>query len=320
MTPTGIQTQYPPIRRKSKKQNLSPTTRSQRNAGIVLGLPWFIGLILFFLIPFFISLYWSFTNYSILKPGTFVGLSNYVHLFHDATFLKSLLVTFYYTVFSVPLTIIVGVGVSLLLNLKVKGQAIFRTAAFVPSLVPVIAIMILWNWLLSPQIGVVNWLLSLIHVQGPGWFTDQHWAMPAMVLVSLWTGIGGSTVIYLAGLQDVPQDLYDSAEVDGAGVFRRARHVTIPLLTPVIFFQLIMGIIGALQQFNLPYLISGGNGNPNNSLLFYGIYQYQTAFSYLRMGYASAMAWVMFIIILIITAFVFKSQSRWVFYQGAKER
>jgi multiple sugar transport system permease protein len=220
----------------------------------------------------------------------------------------------------VPLSIILGVLVSMLLNVKFKGQALFRTAVFVPSLVPVIAIMIIWNWLLNPEIGVVNWFLELFGIHGPGWFSSETWAMPALVLVSLWTGVGGSTVIYLAGLKDVPKELYDAADVDGAGLWYKAKYVTLPLLTPVIFFQLIMGIIGAFQQFNLPFLVSGGNGNPNDSLMFFGMYQYNTAFSYLKMGYASAQAWIMFIVIMLITLIIFRSQARWVFYQGKKER
>lgn len=313
-TDTGVTT-------KAKLRSNSPTEKGQKVAGIVFALPWMVGLLVFFLIPFFVSLYWSFTSYSILDPGRFIGIRNYVQLFSsDQNFIKSLDVTAYYTVLSVPLSIIFGVAISMLLNMKLRVQAVFRTAIFVPSLVPVIATMILWNWLLNPQIGVVNWLLSLVHIHGPGWFTDQHWSMPALTTVGLWTGVGGSTVIYLAGLQDVPQELYDAAEVDGAGAFGKTVHVTLPLLTPVIFFQLVMGIIGSLQQFNLPYLITGGSGSPNDSLLFFGMYQYSTAFSYLRMGYASAMAWVMFVIILVITLLVFRSQGRWVFYQGARQR
>lgn len=283
--------------------------------GLLFALPWIVGLLLFHAYPLFMSAYYSLTSYSILEPGEFVGFKNFITLFQDRVFWISIYNTLYYTIIFVPLSIAVGVGLALLLNLKIRGQGVYRTLFFIPSLVPPVATTIIWLWLLNPQFGLVNFWLDKIGISGPPWIGSEAWSKPSLILMSLW-GTGQAVVIYLAGLQDIPQDFYDAAQVDGASAWQRTKTITLPLLTPVIFFNLIMGTIGALQNFVLPYTLTNGQGTPANSMMFYVMYLYTNGFGYLKMGYASAMAWILFLIVVILTALIFVSQKRWVHYQG----
>jgi multiple sugar transport system permease protein len=283
--------------------------------GVLFASPWIIGLLMFHAYPLIMSVYYSFTSYSILEPGGWVGLDNYRQLMRDEIFWKSIYNTLYFTFIFVPLSIAVGVGLSLILNMKIRGQGIYRTLFFMPSLVPPVATTIIWLWLLNPQFGLVNYWLEQIGIAGPPWIGSEAWSKPSLILMSLW-GVGQAIVIYLAGLQDIPQEYYDAADVDGANTWQRLRHITLPLLTPVIFFNLIMGTIGALQNFVLPFMLSNGQGTPANSMMFYVMYLYTNAFGYLKMGYASAMAWILFIIVVALTALIFWTQKRWVHYQG----
>jgi len=305
-------TQHVQVR--TKRKNLL-TNFSEYKYGILFALPWIIGLIIFYAIPLFSSIYFSFTTYSILQPGEFIGLQNYKDLFHDPLFWKSVYNTIYFTVFFVPLSIIFGVALAMMLNMKVKGMAVYRTIFFLPTLVPHVALAVLWMWLLNPGFGLVNGLLNTIGIEGPAWLGSETWSKPSLILMSLW-GIGQAVVIYLAGLGDIPDDYYDAADVDGANWFQKTFHITLPLLTPVIFFNLVMGIIGAFQQFTLPYTLTQGQGTPANSLTFYVMYLYDNGFKFFKMGYASAMAWILFIIIMALTAVVFITSKRWVHYQG----
>lgn len=282
--------------------------------GRLFAVPWICGLILFYAYPLLSSIYYSFTDYSIVNPFRWVGLENYENLLRDATFWTSVRNTLIFALMQVPLSMIVGIGLALLLNLRLKGQGLFRTLFFIPSLVPVIATVILWQWLLNPQFGLVNSVLDAIGLPGPPWLGDPDWAKPSLVLMTLWT-LGNALLIYLAGLQDISQDYYDAADMDGANGFRKAWHITLPLLTPVIFFNMVVGLIHALQEFTMPYALTYGTGNPAESLLFYSMYLYNNAFLYMKMGYASAMAWILFIIIVAATLAVFRSSNRWVFYQ-----
>jgi multiple sugar transport system permease protein len=283
--------------------------------GFLFALPWIVGLLLFHAYPLIMSAYYSLTSYSILEPGEFVGLKNFATLFQDNVFWISIYNTLYFTVIFVPLSIAVGVVLALLLNLKIRGQGIYRTLFFIPSLVPPVATTIIWLWLLNPQFGLVNYWLDKIGISGPAWIGSEAWSKPSLILMSLW-GTGQAVIIYLAGLQDIPQDYYDAAQVDGANAWQRTKTITLPLLTPVIFFNLIMGTIGALQNFVLPYTLTNGQGTPANSMMFYVMYLYTNGFGYLKMGYASAMAWILFLIVVILTALIFISQKRWVHYQG----
>ena len=305
-------TQHVQVR--TKRKNILANF-SEYKYGILFALPWIIGLIIFYAIPLFSSIYFSFTTYSILQPGEFIGLQNYKDLFHDPLFWKSVYNTIYFTVFFVPLSIIFGVALAMMLNMKVKGMAVYRTIFFLPTLVPHVALAVLWMWLLNPGFGLVNGLLNTIGIEGPAWLGSETWSKPSLILMSLW-GIGQAVVIYLAGLGDIPDDYYDAADVDGANWFQKTFHITLPLLTPVIFFNLVMGIIGAFQQFTLPYTLTQGQGTPANSLTFYVMYLYDNGFKFFKMGYASAMAWIFFIIIMALTAVVFITSKRWVHYQG----
>lgn len=305
-------TQHVQVR--TKRKNILANF-SEYKYGILFALPWIIGLIIFYAIPLFSSIYFSFTTYSILQPGEFIGLQNYKDLFHDPLFWKSVYNTIYFTVFFVPLSIIFGVALAMMLNMKVKGMAVYRTIFFLPTLVPHVALAVLWMWLLNPGFGLVNGLLNTIGIEGPAWLGSETWSKPSLILMSLW-GIGQAVVIYLAGLGDIPDDYYDAADVDGANWFQKTFHITLPLLTPVIFFNLVMGIIGAFQQFTLPYTLTQGQGTPANSLTFYVMYLYDNGFKFFKMGYASAMAWILFIIIMALTAVVFTTSKRWVHYQG----
>ncbi|HEX4054863.1 MAG TPA: sugar ABC transporter permease [Tepidisphaeraceae bacterium] len=291
----------------------------QFGKGMAFLSPWLIGFLVFTLLPIAVSFYFSLCKFDLLQAPRFIGAHNYTDLLHDQTFWKATWNTFYYTAMALPAGLLVSLGLAMLLNVDIPGQAIWRTIIFMPSLVPIVASAMLWMWLLNPRLGLINVLLARLfallhlHVSTPPWLADPRWAMPALALMSLW-GVGNAVVIYLAGLQDVPVELYEAAELDGAGVFGRIWHVTIPMVSPVIFFNLIMAIIGALQVFDVPYIMT--NGGPVHSTYFMSMYLYDNAFVYLQMGYASAIAWIMLLIVLALTGVAFWSSSRWVHYQG----
>jgi multiple sugar transport system permease protein len=250
-----------------------------------------------------------------------VGAANYVKAFlRDPLFWHSLRVTLYYGALALPLGLIVGFSLAMLLNQRVPAVGIWRTIYFLPSVVAGVAVAILFVRLLSPKNGLLNpFLEQVFGIKGPGWFTDPNWAVPALVLMSLW-GVGGSMIIYLAGLQGVPTALYDAAKVDGANALHRFRHVTLPMMTPVIFYTLVLGLIGAFQYFTEVFVATSGDGGPQRATLFYNLYLYQNAFKYNDMGYASALAWVLFLIVLLLTLAVFRSSALWVFYEGEMRR
>jgi multiple sugar transport system permease protein len=282
--------------------------------GLAFLSPWLIGFVVFTIIPISLSLYYSFCHYSLLQPPLFKGLDNYRNLAHDPVFWKVLGNTGIYAVIALPLGMVAALGVAMLLNSKISGVSIYRTIVFLPSLVPTVASAMLWLWLFNAKLGLINICLRALGVANPpGWLTDMHWAMPALILMSFW-GVGNMVVIYLAGLQDVPRELYEAADIDGASSLRKVWHVTLPAISPVIFFNLILAIIGTLQVFAMPFILTGGG--PARSTYFYTMYLYDNAFSYLKMGYASAMAWVQLLIVLVLTALAAWSSKRWVHYQG----
>jgi multiple sugar transport system permease protein len=286
--------------------------RRNNLAGWVLVSPVVFGLLVFTLYPFIASLVLSFCEYDILTPPRLIGLWNYqMMVTRDPLFWKSLGNVLYYAIMAVPLGLVFGVGLALLLDAHIKGLAIYRTIVFLPSIVPVVASSVLWIWLLNPQIGLVNTLLRLVGVEGPTWLASDKWAMPSLVFMGVW-GVGGSMLIYLAGLKDIPVSLYEAALVDGAGLLQRVRYVTLPMLTPVIFFNLVMAMIGAFQYFTQAYVMT--QGGPLDSTRFYALHLFFEAFQYLKMGYASALAWVLFLLVVGVTALLFRSQHRWVHY------
>ncbi len=274
--------------------------------------PWLFGFLIFTAIPFLASLGLSFTRYDIVSPPHWVGAANYRTLFSgDPLFWKALGVTFRFALVAVPLGTLWGIGLALLLNHRVPGMSIFRTIFYIPSIVPVVATSVVFMWILNPQIGLVNGLLRNWGIVGPAWLQDKNWAFWSLVGMSLW-GVGGSMVIYLAGLKDIPAHLYEAATIDGAGPWQRLTRITLPMLTPVIFFNLVMGVIGAFQYFTQAFVMT--QGGPEDSTLFYALYLFDRAWRYLDMGYASAMAWILFLIVVAITGALFRSQARWVHY------
>lgn len=299
---------------------MTGSERKQLGKGLVFVSPWLVGFLVFTLVPVVLSLYYSFCDFSIIErdaagrtQAIWVGTDNYRQLFQDPEFYRTLKNTGIYAILSLPAGMMVSIGLALLLNAPIKGQAIYRTVIFLPSLVPVVASAMVWMWLFNARFGLLNQLLSKIGIEGPAWIGDSRWAMYALAMMSVW-GVGNTVVIYLAGLQDIPRDLYEAAEIDGAGFIRRLFNVTLPMLSPVIFFNLIMALIGTLQVFALPFIMTGGG--PERSTYMYTQYLYEKAFAYLQMGYASAMAWVQLLIILALTAFAFWTSKKWVHYQG----
>ncbi len=274
--------------------------------------PAVLGFILWIAGPMIFSAWVSLTQWDMLSPPKIVGLQNYRHMLEDNLFWQSLKVTMYFTVVSVPLFQTLAFAVALLMNVKVRGITIFRTIYYLPSIVPVVASSMLWAWIFNSDFGLLNSLLQAVGLPKVLWLQDPTWAMPALIVMSLW-GIGGTMLIYLAGLQGVPVQLYEAAEIDGANKWQQFLHVTVPMMSPVIFFNLVLGLIGALQTFTQGYIIT--NGGPGNSTLFYVLYLYRQAFTYFNMGYASAMAWVLFVIILALTLLVFRYVGRMVYYE-----
>jgi len=284
--------------------------------GYVFLSPWILGMIFFVGGPIIASLILSFCEWDLIQPPKFIGLDNFIKMFTtDKRFWTSLYNTFYYTVLSVPLGIIGSILVALLMNQKWKTVRLLRTIYYLPSVTAGVASAIIWMWLLNPDFGLVNYALSLFGIKGPLWLADEVWSKPALIIMGLW-GVGGNMIIYLAGLQGIPQQLYEAAEIDGAGLWGKFRHITIPMLTPVIFFNLIMSIVWSFQIFTQVYVMTGGQGGPSDSTLVLVLYIYQHAFKFHNMGYASALAWVLFIIILIFTLIQFKFAGGWVHYEG----
>ncbi len=276
--------------------------------------PWLAGFLILTAFPFAASIYLSFTRYDIVSAPVWVGAANYRELFTtDPLFWKSLWVTLKYAMVATPLGILTGVGLALLLNCNIRGISVYRTIFFLPSIVPIVATSVVFVWILNPQIGLVTGILRWFGMRGPAWLADTRWALWSLVLMSLW-GVGGSMIIYLAGLKDIPEDLYEAAMVDGASLWHRTIHITLPMLTPVIFFNLVMGVIHAFQVFTQAYIMTGGG--PEDSTHFFALYLFNRAWNYLDMGYASAMAWILFAITVTVTGLIFKTHRRWVHYGG----
>lgn len=288
--------------------------RRQLALGLLFISPWIVGFLAFTLYPMIASIYYSFCDYDVLSRPVWIGTLNYRDMATDPVFWKSLRNTLYFAAFSLPLGLFLSVAIAMLLNHDVRGRAVYRTCYFLPSLVPLVAVAMLWIWIFNGSFGLLNQFLLLLGVKGPNWLADESWTKPSLVLASLW-GVGGSMVIYLAALQEVPRDLYESADLDGANAWHKIRHITIPMISPVIYFNLVMGIIGSLQQFALPYVMLGGSG-VNRSALFYATYIYENAFSYNQMGYACAMAWVLFLLIVALTWLATRATRRHVHYGG----
>ena len=296
------------------RQRRGARERRRALVGYLCISPWLIGFIVFTLIPIVLSAYYSLTNYSILGSPSYIGLQNYRLLLHDPLFWQSLRVTGIYCLAVVPGTMFVGYTLALLLNKKVRGMRAWRSIYFLPSVMPAIASAYLWTWMFNPNYGFVNSALSHLGIKGPQWFASTTWVLPAFILLALW-GSGAGLVLYLAALQQVPNDLYEASEIDGANAFRRLIHVTIPITSPVILFTFVTGIITSFQVFTAGFAIT--EGGPDNASLFYILYLYQNGWQYFKMGYASALAWVLLLLTLLVTGLALIVARRFVYYESA---
>ncbi|MBO9577215.1 MAG: sugar ABC transporter permease [Microbacteriaceae bacterium] len=290
--------------------------RRQALTGLAFAAPFLVGFSVFIAYPVAASGFYSFTDFNLFQPPEFVGLDNYARMADDERFWIALTNTLLLTVTGVPLSIIIAIAGAHLLNLPVRGQPLFRALVYLPSIVPIVVGGYLWRWLLNTEYGFINYFLGLVGIDGPGWLVEPEWTKPAIVLMSLWT-VGGTMIIYLAALKEVPRELYEAAALDGANWWTKFRHITWPTLSPVTLFQVIVNVIAYLQIFTQPYLLAqtrlnDAGAGPGQSMLTYAMYLFQNAFSFLKMGYASAMAWVLFLITLAITIVILVSSRRWV--------
>lgn len=276
--------------------------------------PWIIGFVCFTIYPIFASLYYGFTRYDVVRPARFIGLENYrTILFEDRIFRLVLGNTLYFVVFGLPAAVITAFLVANLLNNEVKGRTLFRTVFFIPSIVPAVASAMVWLFIYNTEFGLISSLLSLIGQPAIPWLTSPALAKPSLIIIQCWAQ-GSAIVIFLAALQDVPREMYEAAVIDGANTVQRFRSITFPLCTPSIFFVTITGLIGTFQSFTMPYLLTGGG--PNNATELYAVYLYRNAFQYFKMGYASALAWILFLVVVSFSVLTFRSSDRWVYYAG----
>ncbi|NWG14996.1 MAG: sugar ABC transporter permease [Chloroflexi bacterium] len=292
----------------------SPNARREAVEGYVSLIPWMIGFLAFTIIPIGVSIYVSLTQWTGMEPPRWIGFNNYVRMFtNDPLFWQALKVTLGFVALSLPLKLVLGLGLALLLNLKIPGMNFFRTVFYIPAVISGVAVSLMWMWLLQPDTGVVNTMLYFAGIEGPQWFWDPDWALPSVALMSIWK-VGGSAIIYLAGLQNIPAHLYEAAEIDGAGAWARFWRITLPLLTPTLFFQLIIEMIDSFKVFTEAFVIT--HGGPLKATYFYLLYFYEEAFQNFNLGYASALALVLTVIILLTTIFVNYTSKRWVYYES----
>jgi len=295
-------------------------TLSRREAlwGYILISPWIIGFIVFTAGPMVASAYFSLTEYDVINAPKFVGLGNWAWMFtQDPLFWHSLRVTLTYAVVALPFGLVLGLALALLLNANVPGLTVWRTLYYMPSVVSGVAVSVLWSYIFNPRFGIINWILSWFGIHGPGWLSSVDWALPALIIMGLW-GVGGGMIIYLAGLQSIPTPLYEAATIDGANKWHQFWRITLPLITPVIFYNLVIGIIGSFQYFTQAFIMT--DGGPANATLFYNLYLYKNTFRYSRLGFGSAMAWFLLFIVLVMTMLVFRSSAAWVYYEGELRR
>jgi len=308
-----------PARERSLEGAHAPSTRKpltwrlRKYIGLVFISPWLIAFLAFDLIPTASAFYYSFTDWNVIaKTSNWVGWANYERMFTgDRLFWPSVKNTLYYVAFAVPLGVVAGFLLALLLNARIRFQGLFRTLFYLPAVVPTVAAVMIWLWIFDTNNGILNWFLSMVGIDSIRWLTSPDFSKPALIIMSLWT-IGGGMVIYLAGLQNIPEELYEAAEIDGASGWNKLINITVPLMTPTIFFNLLLGLIGSFQIFNAAFIMTGGG--PVNSTRFYMLHLYEKAFQDSQMGYACAMAVLLFIVVLAITVFVNWSSKRWVFY------
>jgi multiple sugar transport system permease protein len=295
----------------------SPLRRNQALLGYLFVSPWALGFLLFGLYPIIMSMYYSLCRYDVLRIPQFIGLGNYRELImEDPYFWKSIWNTFFYTFLRTPLAIIGSLLLAVLVNNAVKGIRFFRTIYFIPSIITGVVLSSIWLWMLNPQYGLINSLLAFFGIQGPLWLQSPEWSKPSIIIMSLWSIGGGRMLVFLAALQGIPQQMYEVVDLDGGGWWQKFRHVTIPMVSPVIFLWTVLEIIFSFQVFTEAYVMT--KGGPLNSTLFYNLYLYYKAFDDFSMGYASALAWLLLVFILIVTLIQFKVGQKLVYYEGEK--
>ncbi len=293
-------------------------TRGERRTlfiGLAFISPWIMGFLLMTLYPVLATIYYSFCDYALLSEPIWIGTLNYRDMATDQVFWQSLSNTIYYAAIAIPVGLLVSFLIAVMLNQAFIARSAFRTIYFLPSMVPFVAVAMIWLWVFHGQFGLLNYALERIGLQGPNWLADERYTKPALIIMSIWS-IGGAMVICLAALQDVPRQLYESAQLDGASFMRQLWHITVPMISPVLYFNLIMGIIGSLQLFVQPFIMFGSDGGPNRSALFYAVYLYENAFSYGNMGYACALAWVLFMLIVALTWVATRTTRKRIYYAG----
>ncbi len=309
--------QHVAARRTIAPARASRARRREAVAGILWSSPWILGFFIFTLGPVVASLYLSFTQYTIASTPKWIGLGNFVRALSgkDSLFWPSLGVTFHYALVMVPLGIGGALLIAIALNQRIRAMPLLRTCYFLPSLTPAPAAALIWSWLFQPEFGAVNSLLYSVGIQGPKWLADPDTALNSLMVIALWSTVGGGTmIIFLAGLQGVPPELHEAAQIDGAGAWTRFVHVTLPMLSPTVLFNLVIGVVGALQAFTVPYIAT--SGGPNYATWFFIIHLYQNGFQDFDMGYASALAWIFLIIVMALTMINVRLSNRWVYYEG----
>lgn len=296
--------------------------KSQARLAMLFVAPWVLGFLAFSLYPIIATFYFSFTEYNLFSAPQWVGFENYINMFNDENFRYALANSLYYVIVGVGLQIALSIFTAVLLNMNVKGKSFFRTIYYLPALVPPVAGALIWVWLLNPQYGLVNSLLRMVGLPEPLWLSSAFWSKPAIILILLW-GVGNTMVVYLAGIGEIPRNYYEAIEIDGGNAFHKFTKITWPLLTPITLFQIINGIIAGFNMFTQAYVVSltrgrlaADIGGVGNSLLFYAPNLYREGFTYLKFGYASAQAWFMLLLVLLITFVILKSSKKWVHYGG----
>ena len=312
----GIQSMHNVWRRIGRPFDLGVLGWHEARWGLMFITPWILGFLIFQFGPMLASIYFSFTDYSILKSARWLGLENYQYMFStDPRFWQAVKVTVYYVLLRVPPTVVGALCCAIILNQSIRGRVFYRTLFFIPSITPGVAAILVWIWVLNPHFGLLNYLLDKIGIQGPSWLGDPNWAVPSLVLLGIWGSIGGtSAVIFLSAIQDIPATYYDAARVDGATWLREQWHITVPLLTPAIFFILVLTIIGTFQAFTAAFVST--KGGPAYATYFLVLHLYERAFQSFQMGYASALAWILVAILLVFTYIQIRGADRWVHYGG----
>jgi multiple sugar transport system permease protein len=303
--------------RKRTNRKLTPLERREAVEFYLFISPWIIGLLVFLLYPLLSSLYYSFTRYEIGGRPLWVGWRNYAEMFADPRYLNSIQVTFKFAVISVVGVTLLALALALILSQALRGINFFRTIYFMPSVMPMVAVSLTWFYILRPDTGPLAGVLALFGIEGPRWLGEVRWALPALIGINVWISFGSQMVIFLAGIKGIPRELYEVAEIDGAGAWARLLNVTLPLLTPTIFLNLVLGIIGAMQVFDIPWVMT--KGGPSDATRTYMIHLYNRGWVQLQMGSASAMGWVLFLIIMAITLLVVRSSQAWVYYEGERQ-